>query len=62
VVYLVGLAYISSQLVGLYHYLRQAGYVIVIVCCLLVCFSVCLSVKNFAQKLLNGSQWANEQN
>ena len=31
------------------HYLRQEGYVIVVVC-LFVCLSVCLSVSNFAQK------------
>jgi len=31
------------------YYLSQAGYVIVV-----VCLSVCLSVSNFAQKLLNG--------
>jgi len=34
-----------------YVYLRQEGYVIV------VCLSVCLSVSNFAQKLLHGFAW-----
>ena len=47
-----------------YYYLRQGGYVIVV-----VYLSVCLSVSNFVQKLPNrfawnfqeGWQWANEQ-
>jgi len=34
------------------YYLHQGGYVIVV-----VCLSVCLSVSNFAQKLLNRFAW-----
>jgi len=34
------------------YYLHQGGYEIVV-----VCLSVCLSVSNFSQKLLNGFAW-----
>jgi len=56
---------LSSKSYGKFHYLRQAGYVIVI-----VCVFVYLSVSNFEQKLPNGFalnifragwQWASEQ-
>jgi len=35
-----------------FYYLCQGGYVFVV-----VCLSVCLSVSNFEQKLLNGFAW-----
>jgi len=54
--------------VNLYVYLRQGGYVIVVVC-LSVCLSVCLLAtlrKNFPTDLhenfREGWQWASEQN
>ena len=51
-VFVFAVRHFNVFVISSFYYLRQGGYVFVV-----VCLSVCLSVSNFAQKLLNGFAW-----